>query len=189
MYIFLDNWCSFHILFIYIALSNTQMEYLLILSGINFYRLLFYSEKKCSFYILVSYSGNKIIFYTDFNWSALWFFVLCYLCTKFGSTTCPLTDETFKGWMLVKIIAILPKVYRTAIIMVNPTCRLQRKATYGLVNPYMGNTLNWTCIITEIYASTWIFIQFLSLFERIYLVWLSSFILWSYLIDNYLPIT
>lgn len=77
MYIFLDNWCSFHILFIYIALSNTQMEYLLILSGINFYRLLFYSEKKCSFYILVSYSGNKIIFYTDFNWSALWFFVLC----------------------------------------------------------------------------------------------------------------
>lgn len=126
------------------------MEYLLILSGINFYRLLFYSEKKCSFYILVSYSGNKIIFYTDINWSALWFFVLCYLCTKFGSTTCPLTDETFKGWMLVKIIAILPKVYRTAIIMVNPTCRLQRKATYGLVIPYMGNTLNWTCIITEI---------------------------------------
>lgn len=47
-------------------------------------------------------------------------------------------------------IAILPKVYRTTWIMVNLTCRLQRKATYGLVIPYMGNTLNWTCIITEI---------------------------------------
>lgn len=59
----------------------------------------------------------------------------------------------------------------------------------GLVIPYMGYIELDVHYNGNTIPQHEFLIQFISVFENIYLVWLSTFIRWNYLIDNSLPMT